>query len=89
MTKNDIVELVARELNVTNVQGKIIVNIIVNELQKSLVKGKRIQIRGLGSFIVKKREKMNRRHPGTGKIITIPKQKVVRFIPGKNLKNIK
>ena len=89
MTKNEIIEKIVRELHLPYVKGKVIVDIIIDEMINALKAGKSIQLRGLGSFIVKTRQKMKRRHPGTGKIITIPKQKVVRFIPGKDLKVIK
>ncbi len=88
MTKNELAEKIARELNVTVVQGKEIIGIILDEMKNALVGGKSIQLRGLGSFIVKERQAMKRKHPGTGKIITIPKQKVVRFIPGKSIKKL-
>ncbi|MCK4643890.1 HU family DNA-binding protein [Candidatus Calescamantes bacterium] len=88
MTKNELAEKIARELNVTVVQGKEIIGIILDEMKNALVSGKSIQLRGLGSFIVKERQAMKRKHPGTGKIITIPKQKVVRFIPGKSIKKL-
>ena len=88
MTKNELAEKIARQLNMTVVQGKEIVNIILDEMKESLAKGQNIQLRGWGSFVVKERAKMRRKHPGTGKMITIPKQKVVRFVPGKDLKKL-
>ena len=88
MTKNELAEKIARELGVTVAQGKEIMRIIINEMKSALIRGNQIQLRGLGSFVVKIRQAMRRKHPGTGKIITIPKQKVVRFIPGKSIKKL-
>ncbi len=89
MTKNELAEKLAQILKITNVQGKQIADVIIEEMAQTLINGKRnIQLRGLGSFIVKNREAMRRKHPGSGKMITIPKQRVIRFIPGKELKKL-
>ena len=88
MTRNELAEKIARELGITVIQGKEIIGIILNEMKDALIHGENIQLRGLGSFIVKSRQAMRRKHPGTGKMIIIPKQKVVRFIPGRSIKKL-
>lgn len=45
-----------------------------------------IQLAGLGSFTVKRREARDGRNPRTGEKITIPAKNVVTFSPAKKLK---
>lgn len=59
---------------------------IVQVIEESLSQGEDISLVGFGSFKVSKREERNGRHPRTGDPITIPARKVVKFSPGKALK---
>ncbi|MDD3627248.1 MAG: HU family DNA-binding protein [bacterium] len=88
MTKTDIAEKIAMELDIYKIEAKQILDILLDNMIAALKKGDKIEIRGLGSFHVKVRKTMKRRHPSTKQIITIPGQKVIKFIPGKFLKNI-
>ena len=50
---------------------------------------KNIEIRGFGSFIIKKiKEKHTARNPKTGELIYVPEKNKVRFRASKNLKKI-
>ncbi|HDS09339.1 MAG TPA: integration host factor subunit beta [Firmicutes bacterium] len=88
MTKTDIAEKIAMELDIYKIEAKQILDILLDNMVDALKNGDKIEIRGLGSFHVKNRKTMKRRHPSTKKIITIPGQKVIKFTPGKFLKNI-
>lgn len=88
MTKTDIAEKIALELDIYKVEARKILDILLDEMIEALANGDKIEIRGLGSFHVKERKAMRRRHPATKEMITIPAQKVVKFIPGKSLKKI-
>ena len=56
-------------------------------LQKALVDGTKVEIRGFGTFFTKKiKEKHSARNPKTGEIIYVPEKNRVRFKTSKKLK---
>ena len=64
-----------------------ILDIFSNGIEKGLLDGKKIELRGFGSFFVKKiKEKYSARNPKTGEIIYVPEKNKVRFRPSKKLK---
>jgi integration host factor subunit beta len=64
-----------------------IINIFCELLEKALLKGKTIELRGFGTFFVKKiKEKHSARNPKTGELIYVPEKNKIRFRPSKKLK---
>ena len=67
-------------------------NIIDNfclSLEKALIKGNIVEIRGFGTFFIKKiKEKYSARNPKTGQLVYVPEKKKVRFRASKKLKEI-
>lgn len=62
------------------------VNLILNEMSDALVQGKRIEIRGFGSFSLRYRPPRNAHNPKTGeKVVTVGKYSP-HFKPGKELR---
>ena len=62
------------------------VRAILEYMVASLVKGKRIEIRGFGSFAVNLRPARVGRNPKTGDSVLVPEKKVPHFKCGKDLK---
>ena len=56
MTKADIVNEVSSATGLTKVETEAVLEGIINSIATSLKKNKRVDIRGFGSFIVKKRK---------------------------------
>ena len=57
-----------------------------NDIVHALKVGKKIELRGLGTFFVKKiKEKKSARNPKTGELIYVPEKNKVRFRPSKKL----
>ena len=55
-------------------------------IEKALLEGKSVELRGFGTFFVKKiKEKYNARNPKTSEIIYIPEKNKVRFKASKKL----
>ena len=66
-----------------------IINIFLSSLQKALREGKKIELRGFGTFFIKKiKEKYTSRNPKTGELIYVPEKNKVRFKPTKGLKEL-
>ena len=58
-------------------------------IEEALLNGKRIELRGFGSFFIKKiKEKYSARNPKTGEIIYVPEKNKVRFRPSKKLRKL-
>ena len=64
----------------------ICVRAILEYMVSSLVAGKRIEIRGFGSFAVNHRSARVGRNPKTGESVLVPEKKVPHFKCGKDLK---
>jgi integration host factor subunit beta len=62
------------------------VDIIIEAMSESLDKGNRIEIRGFGSFSVRRRKARLTKNPKTGKIMNIPPRKTLHFAMSKSLK---
>jgi len=89
MTKSDLIEQAAEKAkNFTAKDVEIIVNSIFDSMTESLAKGDKIEIRGFGSFKVKKRAARKGRNPKTGQSIDVPEKKVPFFKIGKELKEM-
>jgi DNA-binding protein HU-beta len=67
--KQDIVNRVAEQLNITKVKAEIAVESVFNSLKNALKRGERIELRGFGVFIVKPRKSGVGRNPRTEKSI--------------------
>jgi integration host factor subunit beta len=87
MTKSDLIERVARHLpHISKKDTELVVNTIFDRMTEALVNGRRIEIRGFGSFQVKIREAREGRNPKTGEEVKIPKKRTPFFKVGKELK---
>ena len=62
------------------------VDIIIETVSESLDQGDRIEIRGFGSFSVRKRKARQTKNPKTGKIVDIPPRKTLHFAMSKSMK---
>jgi integration host factor subunit beta len=63
------------------------VNGLLKYLADALVQGKRIEIRGFGSFNLHHRPSRMARNPKTGDTVKLPAKVAVHFKPGKDMKD--
>ena len=90
MTKQDFIDAVAKrteKLEVSKTAVREIVDACFEEAATAIKKEKRFQFPGFGTFSVKARKARTGRNPRTGAEINIPASKVVKFRPGKLLKD--
>ena len=81
-------QLKQRNPSLNNSDIEDIIDTFCESIEKSLKDGKKIELRGFGSFFVKKiKEKYSARNPKTGEIIYVPEKNKVRFRASKKLKN--
>ena len=88
MTKAELVDQVARTTQLTKKHAEIMVNTVFDSIVDSLKDGEKIELRGFGSFRLRKREPRKGRNPKTGDKVDVPPKKVPYFKPGKELKEL-
>ena len=86
MTKSELIEAISLRENLTDKNASDIVNMIFDGFTESLKKGGRIEIRGFGSFTVRKYKAYRGRNPKTGDGIQVKPKKLPFFKVGKELK---
>ncbi len=86
MTKGDLVEALAKKTKCSKACANDCLNIILDEITKSLAKGKSVVLTGFGTFSVVRRKARTGRNPQTGATIKIPARTVPKFKAGKKLK---
>ena len=86
MNKSDLIEVLAADQKVPLSTASGIVDTILDAMTKELVKGGNIEIRGFGSFVVKKYEPYEGRNPKTGVKIEVKPKKLPFFKVGLELK---
>ncbi|MBW1692193.1 MAG: integration host factor subunit beta [Deltaproteobacteria bacterium] len=86
MNKSQLVEALAKAENLTIKTAEDVVNTFFREMEKSLTNDSRIEVRGLGSFKIKKYDSYNGRNPKTGRIIKVDGKKLPFFKVGRDLK---
>lgn len=86
MTKADIVEEIAARTKLNKKESFVVVDLIIENIKNTLSEGKKIEIRGFGSFKVKQRGERMARNPRTGEAVHVPAKLVPYFKPSKLLK---
>ena len=86
MTKNELIEKVAKKSNLTKRAAQDAVNAVFNLSRDALVRGEKVVITGFGTFLIRSRAARRGRNPQTGAEIQIPATKTPGFTAGKSLK---
>lgn len=85
MTRGDVSEEVSHALDITGKASDTIVLAMLDSIVKSLRDGKRVEIRGFGSFATRQRRPRIARNPKTGARVEVPAKRVPYFKPSKEL----
>ena len=88
MTKAELVEEVSRVSDLTKKHSEVIVDTVFRSIIVALQRGEKIELRGFGSFRLRKREPRKGRNPKTGARVEVPPKQVPYFKPGKELKDL-
>ncbi|WP_300882778.1 HU family DNA-binding protein [uncultured Desulfovibrio sp.] len=87
MTKADLVEKIAVRGNLTKAAAERALNAFLASVEEALSQEAKLTLTGLGTFAVESRNARQGRNPRTGATLTIPACKMVKFRPGKMLKD--
>ena len=88
MTKADLVEQIADDVELSKKDSEIVINTVFRCIIDALAEGDKVELRGFGSFRTRKRRSRVGRNPKTGDRVDVPDKKVPFFKPGKNLKKL-
>jgi integration host factor subunit beta len=85
MTKADLVEQVANATGLTKRDVGVVVDLLLENISRALTDREHIEIRGFGSFKVKKRRARIARNPRTGERVEVPEKMVPYFKASREL----
>ena len=88
MTKAELVDEVGREAALTRKHSEVIVDAVFTSIMDALQKGDKIELRGFGSFRIRRRDSRTGRNPKTGAGVVVPAKRVPHFKPGKELREL-
>ncbi len=86
MNKSQLIETLSRIENLPLKKAEEVVNTVFGDMERALIEGERVEIRGLGSFKVKQYDGYKGRNPKSGEIIEVSPKKLPFFKVGKELK---
>jgi integration host factor subunit beta len=88
MTKADLITEVSRAAELSKKDAENIVNVFLDGIVDALKEGEKIELRGFGSFKLRRRNSRVGRNPRTSEAVQVPAKKVPYFKPGKDLKKL-
>ncbi len=87
ITRSELVELLAEQFpQLLPRDVELAVKTLLDTMTQALAQGKRIELRGVGSFVLHHRPARVGRNPKSGEQVMIPEKKVPHFKPGKELR---
>lgn len=85
MNKAELIDAMAASAGLSKADAKKALDSFVESTTNALQNGERVALVGFGSFSVSERSARKGRNPQTGKEISIPAKKVVKFKAGSDL----
>ena len=87
MNKNDLAVQLVKEAGTTKVDALKVIDSLIDVVSGELKKTNgKLTLVGFGTFKTITKKQKKGRNPRTGDEIIIPKKRVVKFVPGKKLK---
>ena len=88
MNKEELVQEISKKAGVTQKEATEVLGSLIETIQKTVAKGKKVTWVGFGTFEPRKRAARVGRNPQTGKELKIPAKTVPAFSAGKKFKTI-
>ena len=86
MNRSDLINALKDKTALSKKDAEKVIDAFFGSITETLVQGKRVEIRGYGSFMVKNYTSYVGRNPKTGKQINVSSKKLPFFKVGKGLK---
>ena len=87
MNKQSLIDAIHEAIGGTKASAEKAVDVMIENITRSLKKGDEVSIAGLGIFSAKTRAARTARNPRTGEAVNVPAMKVPKFRPAKALKD--
>jgi integration host factor subunit beta len=88
MTKAELVDSVSKASDLTRKHSEVIVEAVFSSIVDALQRGDKIELRGFGSFRIRRRDSRTGRNPKTGAGVVVPAKRIPHFKPGKELREL-
>ncbi len=86
MNKEELVQEISKKASVTQKEASEVLSVLIDTIQTTVKKGKKVTLVGFGTFEPRKRAARIGRNPQTGKELKIPAKTVPAFSAGKKFK---
>ncbi len=86
MNRTQLAKEIAKKTGSSQKEALQYIDIIMGSISEAMEKGERVEIRGFGSFTVKKYDSRKGVNPKSGEKIMIPAKRLPSFRAGKDLK---
>ncbi len=86
MTKSELARAIARRNELNHKEAVQVIDAVLETIAAALSKGQKVELRGFGSFHLKKKFGRTARNPKTGERITVPSKVVAAFKTSKSFK---
>jgi DNA-binding protein HU-beta len=87
MTKNELIRELAEEFELPRVRVGELVEAMLEKFTNVLKSGDKVQLTPFGQFRIRDRAARMARNPQTGEPVKVPAKRVLKFVPGKTLKD--
>ena len=87
MNKEELIQEIAKKTKLPQKQVGEVLGSLVEVIEKTVAKGKKVTLVGFGTFEARKRAARTGRNPQTGKELKIPAKTVPAFSAGKKFKD--
>ena len=88
MNKEELVQEISKKAKVTQKEAGEVLSALIDTIQKTVAKGKKVTLVGFGTFEPRKRSARTGRNPQTGAAIKIAAKTVPAFSAGKKFKEL-
>ncbi len=88
MNKEELVQEISKKASVTQKEASEVLVALIDTIQKTVAKGKKVTLVGFGTFEARERAARVGRNPQTGKELKIPARTVPAFSAGKKFKTV-
>lgn len=88
MTKAELAKAIARTQDLNHKEAVRIVDAVLETISQSLTRGEKVELRGFGSFGIKRKAGRTARNPKTGTSVKVPAKVVATFKASKSFKKV-
>ena len=84
--KKELVDQISNDLEIHKQDVTVAVDIILDSMAEALSEGRRVELRGFGSFSTRSRKARQTKNPRSGVMMDIGERKTIHFTMSKSLK---